>query len=476
MKGKISESLERFTVQSGGSLLALPAQIGVSSFKDLLAGSIQDSATQERVASLYYKQRENLEGFWEELRQVVGPEAADRLQLDGKLGFLTVNNAPLIKRLHQRNRNLRTPLDLVRNGFYRSDAWEELLGEDGIIPNEIPGETPKKRKANYAAFLADQLRLSYPTAVVAEMVRADTIPLRAEQKVKTAVTQFLMKHQGTFELGIHPVEHYLLKNDIAIDSAALAQLKTLQRVYQISPSDETMAKLLAHRIDSAQAVVRYDEQVFVGTFKEELGGESVARLVYAKAQQVHHTVLNIYTTYLLEKSSPALYAFQSLPGMNGSASMNVAAADGDEAGVIAMPTLERIFGEMDYCACDHCRSWLSPAAYLVDLLLFLNREPDEWTSFLRSWRAGHDEAPYPFLNQENGQHSRRNGRRAIRDRCCRTPKSYRWRFSWGGVPIFSICSSPARTPIPYCRTSIWSTRSWNTLLFMARWRRSPGTI
>ena len=31
--------------------------------------------------------------------------------------------------------------------------------------------------------------------------------------------------------------------------------------------------------------------------------------------------------------------------------------------VIAYPTLEGLFGEMDYCACDHCRSILSPAAY-----------------------------------------------------------------------------------------------------------------
>src|SRR5207253_8802767 len=34
---------------------------------------------------------------------------------------------------------------------------------------------------------------------------------------------------------------------------------------------------------------------------------------------------------------------------------------------------ESMFGSMDFCACDHCRSILSPAAYLVDLLLFLDQ-------------------------------------------------------------------------------------------------------
>src|SRR5262249_30534676 len=44
--------------------------------------------------------------------------------------------------------------------------------------------------------------------------------------------------------------------------------------------------------------------------------------------------------------------------------------------VIANATLESLFGSMDFCACDHCRSILSPAAYLVDLLLFLD-DPTE---------------------------------------------------------------------------------------------------
>ena len=41
--------------------------------------------------------------------------------------------------------------------------------------------------------------------------------------------------------------------------------------------------------------------------------------------------------------------------------------------VIAYPTLEGLFGSMDFCACDECRSILSPAAYLVDLLNFVDQ-------------------------------------------------------------------------------------------------------
>ena len=39
------------------------------------------------------------------------------------------------------------------------------------------------------------------------------------------------------------------------------------------------------------------------------------------------------------------------------------------------PTMESLFGSVDFCECEHCRSVLSPAAYLVDLLKFL--DPDD---------------------------------------------------------------------------------------------------
>ena len=41
--------------------------------------------------------------------------------------------------------------------------------------------------------------------------------------------------------------------------------------------------------------------------------------------------------------------------------------------IIAYPTLEGLFGSLDFCTCRECRSILSPAAYLVDLLHYLDQ-------------------------------------------------------------------------------------------------------
>lgn len=372
LDAEIPENLERFKAYGVDRLLEAPPTAGVSSLNELLDVSLGARADRkQRFARLFYEKRDARSGLWDSVRDAFGEEATDRLQLDGKLAFLTVNNAPLIARLHARNSDLRTPLDLVRQGYYRREAWTQLLENDLPIPPEIPSENAEEKHANYATFMASQLRLSYPTAVVAEMVRTDAMSLRAEPSVKKEVIDFLNANQGRFELGIHPVEQYLRKHEVTLAGPALAQVKKLQRVFQISPSDEVMAGLLEHGLDSACAIVRHDERTFVNSFGDALGGEAMARLTYAKAHQVHHAVLNITTAYLLDRSSPSLYVTRSSPAANRANEL-------ETADVLAYPTLEGIFGEMDYCACEHCRSWLSPAAYLVDLLQFLD-PPDSAT-------------------------------------------------------------------------------------------------
>ncbi|WP_169613701.1 neuraminidase-like domain-containing protein [Nodosilinea sp. P-1105] len=392
LRHQIPENLERFKAHSISRLLDEPTPVGISNFKALIENTLPEPSQQQQFTELYYQRRDNLEEFWTDAKEEFGTEVSDRLELDGKLAFLTINNAPLIQQLHAQNGALHTPLDLVRQGLYQESAWEPLLS-DVSIPDEIPGEQPAEQKTNYAAVMAHQLRLSYPTAVVSEMVKVDDIPLNTEPSIKHQVTHFLDENQGKFELGLHPVEQYLNKNEIQLETPVLAEIKKLQRVYQISPSDESMGKLLERKLNSAYDVVRYDEQAFIHAFKDELGGEAVAKLIYAKAHQVHHTVLNVTTSYFLEKSALLPYAITNLPALNEVEENGAIAtfSSNQESGVIAMPTLEKVFGEMDYCACEHCRSWLSPAAYLVDLLQFID---------LRRYNSAGEELP-PTYDQEN---------------------------------------------------------------------------
>ena len=380
---EIPALIQRFRTLSAQKLLTGPALVGASSLKDMLTASRLDAAKQQQFAELYAAHRTDMPTFWDAATNAFGAETTKRLQLDGKLGFLTINNAPLMQELHKvlGDNGVTDPLQLAQRGYHRKEKWDALLTQNISIPKEIPGDTPESKRANYADYLAAQMRLSYPTAAVAEMVKSGDLPLTgAAQGVSDQVHAFLSEHQGKFEIGLHPVQQYIFRNNLNVAEETVKQVTRLQRVYQITPSDQAMTGLMKRGIDAAYHVVRYDKAAFVQAYQQDLGGEESAVQTYDKSVQVHNAVLNIATSYLTARNGIPLGTLAMGAAGAGAiiegqvlqpAPMGPTAANA--ADVIAYPTLEGLFGEMDYCACDHCRSILSPAAYLVDLLLFIDQ-------------------------------------------------------------------------------------------------------
>lgn len=375
---EIPKLIQQFQTLSAQKMLTSPALVGASSLKEMLTASRLDDTQQQQFAELYATHRTDVPAFWDAVTNVFGTDTANRLQVDGKLGFLTINNAPLILELHSvaGENGLSDPLQLAQLGYHRAEKWNALLTSNISIPEEIPGDTPEAKRTNYVEYLAAQVRLSYPTASVAEMIKSGDLQVGIPDQVHT----FLTENQGKFEIGMQPVQQYIVRNNLQVADETVTQVKRLQRVYQITPNDQAMTGLIKNRIDAAYHVVRYEKEAFVQTFAADLGGADSAAQTYDKSVQVHNTVLNVAISYLSAKNGIGL----------GAQPLKAAAQGSDTAGhilqpaphpppaenagdVIAYPTLEGLFGSMDFCACDHCRSIMSPAAYLVDLLLFIDQ-------------------------------------------------------------------------------------------------------
>ncbi|MFD7936579.1 neuraminidase-like domain-containing protein [Streptomyces sp. NPDC059755] len=398
----IPAALDRFQTLSAQQALTGPAFAGLSTLGEMFKVSLPnaDEADHKKFAHLQVVHEGDPGSFWEAVQTSFGVPAALRLALDGQLGYLTLNNAPLIDKLHTTANDapLASPVELVGRGYHRPEQWLELID---ATPPGIPGDDEKARKANYADVMAAQLRLSYPTATVAALVKSgDT---STEQAVGDQVHDWLLLHHDRFHIGMQPVEQYAARNKIEIDPDVKHAITSIQRVRQITPSDYAMSALLKGKITSAYDVTRYDRGEFVATFKDEVGGETQAALIHARAQQVHAAVLNVAASYVLASSAPGIGL--SGPAKNSPARIidpapNVPDHVGD---VIAYPTLQTLLGGMDYCDCEHCRSVLSPAAYLVDLLQFLDRDEDRWKQFLERWPKEHGGAPYPFEGLEAWQ-------------------------------------------------------------------------
>ena len=364
LKPTIDQNLAKFKESSSTHLLKNAKPVGVSSLKELLSISLSDRSMQREFVQLYFNHVGDMRRFWSNAEAKFGKDTADKLQLDGKLGYLTVNNADLIGRLRSDKNVEKSPVDLIKNGLYKPEAWDTVLSNGIPVPKDMPGETDKEKKSNYKNYMVSMLKISYPTAVVAEMVHNNELPAKGGSKVEDEVYKFLQDTQDKFEIGAHPVEKFIKDNNIKLGEEALNELKRLQRVYQVSPSDNAMKVLWDNSLDSALSIVQYDEKEFIETFGNDMGGEEIAKMTYAKAHQVHSAVLNVAISYLTYRTSPRVY------GISG-AKENVNPHDQD---LISYPTLEEIFGSMDYCTCGHCKSVLSPTAYLVDLLQFIDRK------------------------------------------------------------------------------------------------------
>ncbi|MFE9328205.1 neuraminidase-like domain-containing protein [Nocardia sp. NPDC052278] len=360
----------RDTFQKLAASQALEARVvgGASTLRELVAPVLSDEGEQLRFAELRTLHRRDGTTLWRAVEAEFGAERAARLRLDGQLATLTLNNAPLIAKLHAEREGepLASPLDLARRGYFKPETWAPVVGDS--VPAGVPGDSAESRRANYQALLAAQIRVSFPTQSVAEMVRAGDLALTDTAAIKEGVYGFLSEHQRSFVIGAQPIGQYLSRTGAAVEPAVADAITRLHRVYQLTPTDAAMAGMLAEGIDSAAAVARYERSEFVSAFSDALGGGEAAEQAYAKAEQVSTAVQAVMADYVVTSQAPVIGSGDGAATLSGAAG---AAADAGD--VIAMPTLETLLGSTDYCACEHCRSVLSPAAYLVDLLEFLDR-------------------------------------------------------------------------------------------------------
>jgi len=362
LAAQIPGALANYTVLSGSQLLSAAPAAGLSTLDQMLQATLADTTQRGQFAQLYVQYTGNPVGLWSAVTQQFGAAVAGRLQFTGQLYYLTINNEPLVTALLAAEKDTpQSAADLATLGFYDAAKWAPLIGT--AIPPSIPGGTAAEQAANYADLLAAQVRVSFPTLTLAGKVRAGVIPVTGNATIASRVADFLTASQATFDIGAEPVQAYLARTGTAApDADVLAQVSRLQRVRQLTVDDPSMTVLLNNGLDSAYAITRYDAAGFTRAFSGDLGGDDTAAAIYARAGQVFAATLSVAVGYLGARVIPT--SGGQLPGLTAAPPSQSATG----YPVIAFPTLENLFGSLDYCDCQDCGSILSPAAYLVDLL------------------------------------------------------------------------------------------------------------
>jgi hypothetical protein len=178
----------------------------------------------------------------------------------------------------------------------------------------------------------------------------------------------------------------LQMNAEAEDSAhTLDVLRTYQRVLRIYPNEDLADTLLEQGFDSAHTIAAIPEHRFVREYSERLNvNTSVVKDIHSRAVAIRartrQVVANIrdmvaskhYKGTLFYNVDPELVEYVS-----------------------NLPSYQSLFGGINYCECEHCRSMLSPAAYFLDIM----RITDEYITDVNTHKSD-DNIPAGFKLEE----------------------------------------------------------------------------
>jgi 5-hydroxyisourate hydrolase-like protein (transthyretin family) len=390
---QIKAATTQFTRAATDVVLNTVPPGATSSYKRLLESSGVTASALQKFTPVLLQHHGDGADLWTKAKEA-GVDDADirALQQHGKLAYLTTNNAPLLDKL--RVAGVTTPDALVTSDFDRADTWKAqiraLHANDAelqkLIPAAYAGKTLDERLDAYSQDMARKVRLSYPTQVVSRMIARDGGDALKLGATRQNTRKFLdAAADKGFKFGSTPVETFLRDNPgiLAADGVAETRqsLKILQRVYQMTPSDESMQTLLKLGFTSASQIAKIPREEFLARYTPQFRTPGEARLVYDKAVQIDAVTYNLFSI---------ARQMDSAPPMTATAPSEETKKAAKEALVKQFPTMESLFGSMDFGECEHCQSVLSPAAYFVDLLQFIDPDALTWENFLAEWRRTHN--------------------------------------------------------------------------------------
>ena len=404
--GEIAAAVSSYKKFARKTRLTETAPGTLSSYDKLLSKISLTKNEKETFIDLYFSREGNAGDLWQKaIEKGIPEEKVNNLRLQGKLAYLTLNNAPLTKSLQDEIGSSDNLDRLVEMGLHKESTWKDRLrsiagGDDDeldkIIPTAFRGKDATERLDAYAASLSRMVCYSFPTQTICQKMTEHEIEIvdNDTPEINSSVATFLKNASKLgLELGRMPLESFIRKNkerlleNVPLQGieATINQAKRIHRLYQLTPSDQSLKATLSLGFSSAQDIVVFSSDDFVTYFSNKFPSVEETVKVYNKAQQVSSVIFNfLATNRQLDSSTPMLAL--SAPSEDREAAKSSL--------VKQYPILESLFGSLDFCECDHCRSVLSPAAYFVDLLKFTDPDNTVWDGFKADWKGNHGGKAY----------------------------------------------------------------------------------
>ncbi|MGB8193384.1 MAG: carboxypeptidase-like regulatory domain-containing protein, partial [Chitinophagaceae bacterium] len=212
-----------------------------------------------------------------------------------------------------------------------------------------------------ASHIVRKMEKEFPTTAFAAQLEREKQPVFFNQE---KIVSFLNSNKD-FDLTRDNIDLFIKesKSNGKETESMKEELKSVQRVFRIIPHYSKANALLEQNIHSAQSIVAAGEMRFVNEIAAKAGIEaSEAKEAFRKAEHIHTAAMLVVGE--LQDTMRAM-DIASLETTTLKEKLEVVSKD--------FPNLKSLFKMTDVCACEHCRSVYSPAAYLVEILQFLSK-------------------------------------------------------------------------------------------------------
>lgn len=353
----INDILSAFANLRAQSWLIDPVDVSGSYLARILnIAGVTDTGEQEGFAGAYLSYGEDAT-FWDQLitEDVFADdsgsggdtpqEKVDKIKMALQIGVITQEHTPLVEAIFGDINNIEEIAS-----FTLAD-WTTYVSTHGI-PNVETANITTEDQENYQQALFTATEHAFPTEVLIQSMSNDSAYSSSDAYTfLTANPDFDIKTSGPrgffAGMGTEP------------DATTKEAIYDLRRRWFLATGPERLnqIKLMeVHGLNSAAQIASYGKRNFIKQFgTESIFGEKEAERIYNTAVKRAAAATKLQTDYNpnVNNISTAVYRDPSLENPT--------------------PTLEELFGSQDYCACKHCQSSFGPAAYLIDLLTFLQR-------------------------------------------------------------------------------------------------------
>jgi hypothetical protein len=266
------------------------------------------------------------------------------------------SNETLIEAV-KKAKKIKKPEDVRQLAALDRGEWKDLLSKSAQKSTDEKG-LDKKLLDFHAISLANKMEREFPGVAFAAQLGRDK---KSVFKNRDRISAFFNENPD-FDLQKTNVDVFFNQKKLDGDADGMrSELKSAQRVFRLVPSYRKTNELLKKNINSAQSIAAMGETRFVKEVAPDVGlSEVEARTIFRKAEKTNAAAMLIAGELqdTIRSADIASLEMKELAGKLQAVSQD-------------FPNLKTLFKLADVCACEHCRSVYSPAAYLVEILEFL---------------------------------------------------------------------------------------------------------